>query len=84
MNDEFTLNELGIISNPGKFEGEHLSTPYFWNLGLEGWADNDDGTTYSFHLTNSDREKFPELVDVNRLELSETESGFVYSHWEVK
>ena len=33
--EEFTVKN-GIICNPGKFEGEKLSTPYFYDIYLNG------------------------------------------------
>lgn len=78
--NEYTTNELGLICNPGKFEGEHPCVPFFWNLGLEGGADEetDDGE-FVFRINEDERAMFPVLCDVKRLVLWETDSGFVYS-----
>lgn len=35
----FTLNERGNIRQCGKFEGEPLWAPYFYSVGLDGFAD---------------------------------------------
>jgi len=84
MTEQYYINELGVISNPGKFEGEPLYAPYFWDLALGGLAHEDDGTVYTFVVTESDRAKFPDLKDANNVLLEETESGFVYTVTEWK
>ncbi|MGH9890685.1 MAG: hypothetical protein ACREA0_01615 [bacterium] len=33
---KFTVNEHGIIQSPGKFEGEMLYAPYFYDATLDG------------------------------------------------
>lgn len=73
--------ENGIIVSPGKFEGEPAYVPYFWELGLDGMADEDHtdegGTVYRFNIETDDRIFFPELVKYQRIELRESEQGFV-------
>lgn len=71
--------EDGIIRSPGKFEGEPIYVPYFWQLGLEGFADDDDGDEFVFDLGPEELQMWPELGDGRRLTLSEDSSGFVYS-----
>lgn len=75
----YDFNELDIISSPGKFEGEPIWAPYFWESFLMGDADDDDDTVLTFNVTDTDRKEFPELNDVAQVLLQETESGFVYS-----
>lgn len=31
IEQRFEINKHGIIRDPGKFEGEHYATPYFWD-----------------------------------------------------
>lgn len=50
---EYT-NDGERITQPGKFEGEPIFAPYFWNLGLEGFSDADSGSVYRFKITKSD------------------------------
>ena len=83
--NEFRANEYGIIDSPGKFEGECLYVPYFWNMTMISAQDEDlynpvDDTHYSlFTVTDIDRTIFPELKDVKVVSLFESESGFVFS-----
>ncbi len=36
VKSQFKVNRLGIITSPGKFEGESLATPYFYNCMMDG------------------------------------------------
>lgn len=47
-------NDGKRITAPGKFEGEPVFAPYFWDLGLEGFADSDNGNVYTFRITKAD------------------------------
>jgi hypothetical protein len=66
-----------IIIDPGKFEAEPIHVPYFWQIGLSGFADRDDGKTYGFDLTREDKERFPWLKRRRTVNLIETDRGFV-------
>jgi len=77
----------GIITNPGKFEGEAVYVPYFWALTLDGAYDGelhhlDGGPAVVFDVTDEDRAEFPELANVRKVYILETDSGFVVSHVE--
>lgn len=63
----YTVNAHGIIQTPGKFEGEMIYVPHFWNAGLEGFADQDDGKTFRFNITDEDRQLFPEIPSNKRV-----------------
>lgn len=67
----------GVIQSPGKFELEMLYTPYFWDMFLDGMADDDDGKVMRFDVTDQDREQFPELANVRSVFLWENDQGFV-------
>src|SRR5215211_4995867 len=41
--------ENGQITSPGKFEGEPVYTPYFWESYLNGFFDDDDDGVLSFN-----------------------------------
>lgn len=83
--NEFSVDKYGLINSPGKFEGECLYVPYFWNMTMISAQDEDlydpvDGIYYSlFTVTDIDRTIFPELKDVKVVSLWESESGFVFS-----
>jgi hypothetical protein len=71
----------GRISSPGKFEGEAVYAPYFYDAYLNGMAD-DEGDRLVFDVTAEDRREFPELKNVKRVFLSEDDNGFVYCETE--
>lgn len=64
-------------NRPGKFQGAPPYARYFWNIGLEGFADRDDGRTYGFDVTAEDKDLFPELKGRRTVRLWETDDGFV-------
>jgi hypothetical protein len=89
---EYTHDANGRITQPGKFEGEPIFAPYFWNIALEGFADSDNGHSYGFRfnfggkgaIADADRTilvAFPELKKwlgrSRSLKLVEDSQGFV-------
>lgn len=78
----------GRIVSPGKFEGEPMFAPHFWELGLEGFADEDDGKVYKFKLDETDltdagtnpfcRELKEWLGRKRTLRMIENDQGFVH------
>lgn len=66
----------GIITDPGKFEGEPHWVPYFWELYLTGGGD-DDGELIQFTLGPDDYLLFPELTCYEGVGLYVTSDGFV-------
>jgi hypothetical protein len=75
----FDLDLRGIITTPGKFQGELVYVPYFWEKGLDGWADDELGDEgYLFFTTPEDAKEFPELRGKDRVIVREREDGFVY------
>lgn len=68
----------GIIVSRGKFELEPVYAPHYWEMGLEGTADKDDGDTYTFRIDASDVEAWPELAGVKILRLHADDRGFVH------
>jgi len=73
----YKINERGMISSPGKFESEMLYVPYFWNLGLEGSADRDNGKIFGFDISPEEKFVFPELRGRRTVKLYERDDGFV-------
>jgi len=86
MDREQIMNEYdvesGVIKSPGKFEGEALYVPFFYNAYLDGMADEYDNDVVIFNISDDDCVKFPELRGVKTLRLSESDSGFVYAETE--
>lgn len=80
IESEFDVRD-GVIKDPGKFEGEPVYAPYFYDLWLESGADEDmyglDGVEHSiFFVSDEDRAQFPELKDVEAIHVWEGETGF--------
>jgi hypothetical protein len=67
----------GRIISPGKFEGEMVYVPYFWEAYLNGCADRDDGRVLGFDVTAEDKAMFPELKGRRTVRLMERDDGFV-------
>ncbi len=65
------------VEGPGKFEGEARYVPYFWDVYMDGGADDDDGTVLTFNVSDEDKKLFPELRGRKRVKLMEQDSGFV-------
>ena len=80
---QYNVNSKGIIRSPGKFEGELLYVPHFWEVVLEGGAADefqpeDGGPLLSMVLvTDEDRHQFPELEEQRKVWLGESDQGFV-------
>lgn len=74
---EYDVNQHGIIKTPGKFEGEMLYVPYFWDAYLNGMADSDEEEILGFEVTEEDRAMFPELIDQTQVLLHVRDDGFV-------
>ncbi len=74
----YTVDQNGIIRSPGKFEGEMLYVPHFYEIWNDGFADTGNGTKASFKVTQEDREMFPEIPKRKRtVRLCEDGQGFV-------
>lgn len=81
-------NDGKRITQPGKFEGEPVFAPHFWNLALEGFSDRDDGQVFTFKLDQTDlsdagtnpfwRELKEWLGRKRTLRLQEDSQGFVH------
>lgn len=79
-------NDGQRITQPGKFEGEPVFAPHFWNLALEGFADRDDGQTFTFRFAFNTTDKdiaFKSelqawLGSKRTLNMQEDEQGFVH------
>lgn len=79
---EYKTNPLGLISNPGKFQGEPLYVPNYWNQVLDGDADSvlefPEGVVYVFYFTEYDWTRWPQLKGYSSIRLIEDGQGFVY------
>jgi hypothetical protein len=81
--DEYQVDEYGTITTLGKFQGEPIYVPYFWEMSMMGAYDGteidneDDSTNYIFYVTDRDRAIFPELKGLHKVTLWENNDGFV-------
>jgi hypothetical protein len=89
------VDKDGIITAPGKFEGEPEFVLYYWEQALEGGADEvihgDNEVTYVFTLGKDDFGDHPSLaklskrMDVNEGDLLliwEDDHGFVHHEFD--
>lgn len=78
--DQFKVSDLGIIKNPGKFEGEPLYSVYFWDLVMNGDGETvmqGDSIFSVFDITEEDLKEFPELKNTKQIAMYTTTQGFV-------
>jgi hypothetical protein len=80
------------VSSPGKFEGEPIYTPYFWEQTLDGATPETDHLCeeeheeecenysyfYPLEILPSEKDIFPELKEYAVIEIWEDSNGFVY------
>lgn len=82
LEQAFGPTRAGVIVAPGKFEGEPIYVPYFWDLVLDGNSNDtidDDGNLYSeILISREDRERFPEIPEGSKIVLWEDSNGFVH------
>ena len=78
----YNIDSNGFIQSLGKFESEMLYAPHFWEMRLDGMADElsyPDGTTiYIVAIDDADRAEYPELpASAVACLLEESAQGFV-------
>ena len=85
---DYAVNvEHGIIESPGKFEGEMIYAPYFYDLCINGFSedaryDDEYRQIDIFTICADDVQQFPELAGLEgcTLELYESDQGFIFTH----
>ena len=65
---DYEVNETGVITSPGKFEGEPAYVAYYWEWVLQGEGteiidENGNIEGYEVNVYNGDLEVFPELSE---------------------
>lgn len=74
----FECDGNGRIVSPGKFEGEMIYVPYFWDVSLDGGVDYDERRGCSVPVESHERSLFrPFLERRLRVKLIEDDAGFV-------
>lgn len=77
IEERYRVSPCGTILSPGKFEGEMVYLPYYYDLAMEGRGDmNDDDVVVAFEVLPEEREVFPELGRASEVRLMETDQGF--------
>lgn len=82
--ESYDVDANGRIVSPGKFEGEPIFTPYFWDIAMQGLADSDNGDAFGFTINKEDdaHKEFPELKKwlgrKRSLKLFQCDLGFIY------
>jgi len=80
-NEEIRKECLDDVSRPGKFEGEPIYSPYFYEAIMNGECDEtfsflDDGCYDCFIITDKDVDIFPELEKTYAVICHESDIGF--------
>jgi hypothetical protein len=76
--DDWRPDSGGRITRPGKFEGENVYVPYFWEITLDGGVCQSGNGTWSVEVDLEDRKIFPEISKrKRRVVLFEDSNGFV-------
>jgi hypothetical protein len=68
---QYEVNKKGVIVTPGKFAGQILYVPYFWDKYLNGSADDATAGFITFFITEEERKEFPELREAETITLVE-------------
>jgi hypothetical protein len=80
----YDVDMTGVIKSPGKFEGEKIYSPYFFEFYLNGFGGDEiyinDELYNCYEITKDDRAMFPEDLNDNDcgVILWENSQGFVY------
>ncbi len=77
---QYNINEHGVIQSPGKFEGEMLYMPHFWECHLNGESNTNQDGSFSVPIEKGEREIFPELGSKRRkvVNFDIDDNGFVW------
>lgn len=78
IENEYDVDEYGMIKDLGKFEGEMLYVPYFYDMYMDGFYDEQGDDWVFFEISDDDRKQFPELEKKDKgIVLWFSEQGFV-------
>ncbi len=77
---QFSVDKHGIIQSPGKFEGEPVYVPYYWEMdGHDDEIISNYRFIRIFYVGEWEASKFPELTPSDVVYLWEDGLGFVHS-----
>lgn len=69
--------ENNIITSPGKFEGEYIATPYFYECYMDGDGE-DNINSIDFEISEAEKTVFPVLCSSETFSLVISDNGFVH------
>ena len=80
---DFSFDKNECVKNPGKFEGEHISTVYYWMLSLEGCCDEEIDDGFYVHSVFFKSTEHPDTPSAVRIDgfckiVYENDLGFVF------
>ncbi len=76
----YNVNSAGIIESPGRYEGEKIYVPYFYEAPLDRKPDIREVGMIGFIVNREDAELFPEFLkegEIVKIHLA-TSAGTVY------
>lgn len=78
--NDYDVSATGVITTPGKFEGEPAWVALLWEMGLEGFYDAEEDGVYYFDIDAELAEEIPALAnhEGGRVAIYEDSAGFVY------
>jgi len=68
---QYEVNRKGVILTPGKFAGQMLYVPHFWDRYLSGSADDTTAGFITCFITEEEKKEFPELRQAETITLIE-------------
>jgi len=80
LEEAYKVNSAGIIESSGRYEGEKIYVPYFYEAWLDREADFKEAGAIGFIVNHEDVELFPEFLkegEIVRVYLADS-SGAVY------
>ena len=73
--NQYRVSPAGKIENPGRYEGEMLYIPYFWEQ--PELATRDGGRVLGFDISKEDKVQFSELKGRRTVNISISSQGFI-------
>ena len=78
LESTYGVNRAGVIRTRGKFQGEMIFAPFYYDAGNSGRAAKEFGNVWYFEVQKDEREIFPELKDCFGIVVT-LDEGFVFS-----
>ncbi len=59
---QYAWSDRGLITTPGRFEGEMMYLPHFWNTSMEGFCEWHRDKSVSMPIESADIQLFKNLI----------------------